>query len=87
MTRLVDALANLGRQAEISPSGRWVRFQGIHCAVVVAEASRGRVFLSWCDHPAERTVERYEDPVDAIAAGLRRSARLSRAETGNGPAS
>lgn len=73
MTRLVDALHELGLQGEISLSGRWVTLQGELCTVYVLEGPWGAGYYAWCDDPAERVVERYADPTEAILAGLRRA--------------
>ncbi len=73
MTRLVDALHELGLKGEISLSGRWVTLQGEWCAVYVLEGPWGAGYYTWCDDPAERVVERYADPTEAILAGLRRA--------------
>jgi hypothetical protein len=73
-TRLVDALHEMGIEAEITEDGRWARLAGERCSVYVAEVAQGRGFLTWCDDPALRRVERHDDPVDAIRAGLQRAA-------------
>ncbi len=75
MTRLVDAVRELGLDAAISPGGRFVRLDGERGAVYVAEASHGGGFITWCDLPSERVVERYPDATTAIQAGLRRATR------------
>ena len=73
MTRLVDALHELGLKGEISLSGRWVTLQGERCAIYVLEGPWGAGFYAWCDDPDERMVQRYADPVEAILAGLQRA--------------
>ncbi len=75
MTRLVDALREMGLDAAVSPGGRFVRIAGEQGAVYVAEAAHGRGFITWCDVPSERRVERHPDAMTAIQAGLRRAAR------------
>lgn len=71
--RLYEAIAHLGVQGELSASGRWLRLQGAHCDVFVVEAPGSHYFV-WCDHPAERSVQRFRDPIDAIVNGLGRAA-------------
>jgi hypothetical protein len=73
MTRLTDALDSLGLAAEIALAGRWAQLQGEVCAVFVAEAPWGAGFYTWCDHPRERDVEYYVNPIAAIRAGLERA--------------
>ncbi len=75
MTRLVDALHELGLDGDISLSGRWVTLQGERCLVYVLEGPWGAGYYAWCDDPDERVVERYSDPTEAILAGLRRASR------------
>ncbi len=78
MTGLLEALRDLGLAGEISLSGRWVELRGERCAVYVVEAAWSGGYYTWCDDPAQRTVEHYLDPIEAIQAGLRRaSARRS----------
>ena len=72
--RLVEALQTLGLQGELSLGGRWVTLRGERCRVYVVEAAWGTHYYTWCDDPAERTVQSYLDPVQAIQAGLRRAA-------------
>ena len=79
--RLVEALQTLGLQGELSLGGRWVTLRGERCAVYVVEAAWGTHYYTWCDDPAERTVQSYLDPIQAIQAGLRRAA----APPGPGP--
>ena len=74
-TRLVDALCRLGIDAHVAVGGRWARIEGERFPVYVAETSHGRGFLTWCDDPAQRQVERHKDPADAIRSGLQRAAR------------
>ncbi|MBA2596144.1 MAG: hypothetical protein H0V00_05910 [Chloroflexia bacterium] len=74
VTLLVDALRTLGLDGEIALGGRWVTLRGECCAVYVAQAATGGYF-TWCDDPAERSVEAYRDPREAIVAGLRRATR------------
>lgn len=74
MTRLVKALRTLGLDGRIGRSGRWVTLNGERCRVYVVEAPGSRGYLSWCDDPAERTVEHDFDPITAILSGLRRAA-------------
>ncbi len=75
MTSLVDALREMGLDAVVSLGGRLARIDGERGAVYVAEASHGRGFITWCDIPSERRVERYPDATTAIQAGLRRATR------------
>ncbi len=86
MTRLVEALRARGLDAEISLAGRWAEFRGERCRVYVFEAARGGGYYTWCDDPDARTVESYPDPDAAIAAGLRRAARVG-GRAGEGAAS
>ena len=74
MTRLVEALRALGLEGDIAQSGRWLTLRGQLCLVYVAEADWGQGFYTWCDAPDQRSVERYDDPVAAIRAGLQRAA-------------
>ncbi len=39
----------------------------------VAEEAWGAGYYTWCDDPAERAVEFYLDPTEAIQAGLQRA--------------
>ena len=71
--RLIDALDHLGLDAEILMNGKWARIEGERCPIHVVEMSRHRGFFTWCDDPAERSVEYYESPLDAILSGLRRA--------------
>jgi hypothetical protein len=80
MMRLVEALQTLGLQGEVSLGGRWVMLQGERCAVYVVEAAWGTHYYTWCDDPAERAVQSFLDPVQAIQVGLRRAARQPDAE-------
>ncbi|MDQ3855771.1 MAG: hypothetical protein M3281_05175 [Chloroflexota bacterium] len=70
---LVVALRTLEIEGEVSLAGRWVKLHGEKCDVYVVEASDHRGYYTWCDDPAERAVESYGDPVEAIQAGLRRA--------------
>lgn len=73
VTSLVDALRYLDIDAEVLMNGKWARLDGEHFAVYVVEMSHYRGFFTWCDDPAERSVEYYSDPLDAILSGLRRA--------------
>ncbi len=73
MTRLVDVLQALGLDGEIDPSGRWVTVRGERSLAHVFEALWDGGYYTWCDDPAERTVEYYRDPVAALQMGLRRA--------------
>jgi len=73
-TSIVDALRALGLDGEIAPGGRWVTLRGEHCPVYVIQTATGEYF-TWCDDPAERSVEAYRDPRAAIVSGLQRAAR------------
>ena len=77
MTRLAEALRRLGLDGRVGPSGRWVELEGERCRVYVAASPRNSEFYTWCDDPEERAVEHYQDPVEAIEAGLRRAAERS----------
>jgi hypothetical protein len=46
----------------------------------VVEAAWGTHYYTWCDDPAERAVQSFPDPVQAIQAGLRRASGLPEAE-------
>lgn len=70
---LVDAIRYLGIEAELLMDGKWARLDGERFTVYVVELSRHPGFFTWCDDPAERAVEYYPDPVDAILSGLRRA--------------
>ncbi len=72
-TQLSDALSELRLDAKLDLGGRWSRLRGECCDVFVAELNCGHGYITWCDHPAERSVEFYRDPHDAIRAGLRRA--------------
>jgi len=74
MTRLVDVLQALDLDAELDPSGHLATLQGERCSVYVYEAAWCGGYYTWCDDPAERTVEAYSDPAEAVQAGLRRAA-------------
>jgi hypothetical protein len=72
---LVDALHQMGLEAEVAMDGKWVQIEGERCSVYVVELSRKRGFFTWCNDPDERAVEYHSDPFDAIHSGLRRAAR------------
>lgn len=72
--RLVDALRGLGLEGDVQQQGRWITLQGERCHVYVIEADWGTGYATWCDAPGQRTVEWYDDPAQAIVAGLRRAA-------------
>jgi hypothetical protein len=74
MTQLVEALRALHLEGEVSLGERWAKLQGERCWVYVATAKGGGYF-SWCDHPLERAVAFYRDPIEAIQAGLQRAAK------------
>jgi len=57
MTRLVAAFHILGLAGEIDLCGRWVKLQGEHCWVYVAEPTWRGGYLTWCDDPQEWAVE------------------------------
>ena len=73
MTTLVEALHTLGLEGEIMLSGRWVKIRGAQCSVYVAEIAWNKQYCTWCDDPQERALEFYNDPLEAIQAGLRRA--------------
>lgn len=75
-SRLVKALAGQTLVGEVALAGRWVTLRHPACAVHVVQSEHGRGYLTWCDHPAARTVECYREPEEAIAAGLQRAAAL-----------
>jgi len=64
----------LAPDAEITLGGRWAKLQGERCQVYVVEAAARGGYFTWCDDPAERAVEFYRSPTEAIQAGLRRAA-------------
>lgn len=72
MTRLVEAMRELGVVGEAELSGRWATIRGERCLLYVAETERGE-WYSWCDDPEEQTVRRHLDPVEAIREGLKRA--------------
>jgi hypothetical protein len=80
MTRLVEALRALNLDGEVELGGRWVKLDGGRCAVYVIEGALESGFYTWCSDPAERTVEFYRDPIEAIQAGLRRAAKHDQEE-------
>ena len=51
MTRLVEALLSSGIDGEIALGGRWVKLQGVRCAVYVVEAAWGAGYYTWCGDP------------------------------------
>lgn len=73
MTRLVDALQLLGLTAVVELEGRWIRLAGDRGAVFITASAWGDSYYTWCDLPDERAVQRFNDPVEAIQAGLRRA--------------
>ena len=75
MTRLLDALRALGVEGTVAIAGRSVTIEGERCRVQVIEASWGAGYYSWCDDLAGRAVEHFQDPTEAILAGLRRARR------------
>jgi len=81
MAKLVDALGALGLEGTLSQSGRWLVLDGEHSRVFVVEAPHGGGCYSWCEDPAERTVEYHPDATTAILAGLRRAARVTHGAT------
>lgn len=72
---LITALQSLRLEGELSLSCRRLKLQGERCTVYVVEASDNRGYYTWCDDPQERVVEAYNDPAEAIQAGLLRAAR------------
>ncbi|MDQ2809737.1 MAG: hypothetical protein M3Z04_22910 [Chloroflexota bacterium] len=85
MPGLVEALAALGLQGEVSLEGRWVKVQSPCGPIYVAEAVSATQYYTWSDVPGARTVEYYPDPVTAIQAGLRRVARVCGADPPDPP--
>lgn len=75
MTRLVDAIQELGLDTETNLGGRWAKLHGERAAFYVAETAWEGDFLTWCDAPCSRVLESYPDPVQAIRSGLRRTAQ------------
>jgi hypothetical protein len=75
MTRLVDALKKLGLTADVELDGRWIRLNGERGAVFVTASTWGDSYYTWCDLSDERAVRRFNDPVEAIEAGLKRAGR------------
>ena len=73
MATLIEALRQLGIAAEAELSGRWVAIRGERATAYVVEAGWGTSFYVWCDIPADRSVERYRDPIEAVQAGVRRA--------------
>ncbi|HYN88783.1 MAG TPA: hypothetical protein VER55_09645 [Ardenticatenaceae bacterium] len=73
MTRLVEALQELGLYGHVTQGGRWVELQGERCLVYVVEARSENGYYSWCGCDGQRTVEFYRDPIEAIRAGLQRA--------------
>lgn len=86
MTRLADALQELGLPGEADCDGRWAKLRGERSAFYVVEAAWGSGFLTWCDHPCSRAVEFYPDPVQAIRAGQRRTTQPAGARADRHPA-
>ncbi len=86
MTRLVDAIQELGLRTETNLGGRWAKLHGERASFYVAETAWGGGFLTWCDAPCSRVVEFYPDPVQAIQSGLRRSAQPDDARAERRPA-
>ena len=74
MTRLVEALGDLGLEGEVTHAGHWLRLEGRRFPVYVVEVAWNGGYYTWCDGPGERAVEYYRDPTDAIEAGMRRAA-------------
>jgi uncharacterized FAD-dependent dehydrogenase len=75
MTRLQDALDELGLTGRIGRSGRWLQLDGEQGHVYVVESEQGDGFYSWCDRPGGMIVEHHTDPVAAIRSGLERASR------------
>ncbi len=73
MTRLEDALLIQGLEGRFELPGRWATLRGERCAVFVVEAANGEGYYTWCDDPADRAVEFYTAPAQAIRDGMRRA--------------
>jgi hypothetical protein len=71
--RLPDILNEMHLAGDIDLGGRWVRVHGRSCCFYVVELSWSRGYCVWCDHPAERAVEVFQDAHDAFDSGIRRS--------------
>jgi len=90
MTRLSQALELLDLEGEGGLDGRLVKLQGERCSVFIAEGPWAAGFYTWCDDPSERMVAHFDDPIEAIRAGLARAsqrgqpAHAEATDTGNG---
>jgi hypothetical protein len=73
--RLFQAVEQIGVEGQLSASGRWLSLPGSFCEAIVVEVSDSH-FLAWCDHPEERLVKLFRDPLEAISDGLQRSSNL-----------
>ncbi len=73
MTHLVDALRILSVHSQVTLAGRWARIEDERCRVHVVDSPWQGSYHGWCDDPAERMVERYANPIEAICDGLRRA--------------
>ena len=72
VSRLLEAARELGIEVDVALSGSWVTLEGKRGRAYVAETQRRDIFLTWCDDPADRVVEQFDDPVEAINAAARR---------------
>jgi len=72
VSRLLEAARELGLEVDVALSGSWVTLEGKRGRAYVAETPRRDTFLTWCDDPADRVVEQFDDPVEAINAAARR---------------
>ena|SRR5215203_3970372 len=75
MTRLSQALELLDLEGEGGLDGRLVKLQGERCSVFIAEGPWAAGFYTWCDDPSERMVAHFDDPIEAIRAGLARASQ------------
>ena len=72
VSKLIVTLKDMDLAWEEGYTGLWVTLRRGNDSIHFIENANGTRFYTWCDNPAERTVQAFEDPQDAIHAGLRR---------------
>jgi hypothetical protein len=66
----------MGLAWEDGPAGTWLTLRRGNDSVHLIENAGGTRFYTWCDNPAERTVQAFPNPYDAIRAGLKRCSSI-----------
>ncbi len=53
MTRLIEAIKDLGLTGQVELDDRWVVFEGERCKVYIIEGRWGTGYFTWCDDAHE----------------------------------